>query len=129
MKPVYRYIEFCRKPETLWHKIESGDWDWLGVHRDGQFVLGRPKRSSGSSLRAALTVGSGQHGVFVQGPLDPGPMRSWFSTEQEAKEEFSREVARLHDESEGPVLIRVRLVIGGYVEKEEFVVRRPSTYR
>jgi hypothetical protein len=128
MKPLYRYIEFCRNPETLWHKIESGDWDWLGVHPDGKFVLGRPKRSGGSSLRAAPTVGSGRHGVFVQGPLDPGPTRHLYSTEQEAKEGFWREVARLSAESEGPVLLRVQRVVGVYVEEEEFVVRRPPTY-
>jgi hypothetical protein len=129
MKPLYRYIEFCRKTETLWHKIESGDWDWLGVHKDGQFVLGRPKRSDGSVFRGALSTGRGQHGVLVKSPLDPGPNASWFSTEQEAKEEFSRTVERiLGDGADIPILLRVQRVAGQFVEEEEFVVRRPPTY-
>ena len=37
--PLYQYIEFCRNAETLWHKLQSGRWDWLGRKPDGQFVL------------------------------------------------------------------------------------------
>ena len=130
MKPEYRYIEFCRKPETLWHKIESGDWDWLGVHKGGQFVVGRPKRSGGLGLRGALSTGRGEHGVLVKSPLDPGPNASWFSTEQEAKEAFLRTVERLlDDDADIPILLRVQRVAGTCVEEEEFVVRRPPTYR
>jgi hypothetical protein len=39
---LYRVIEFCKDPETLWAKIESGHWQWLGIHPSGKYVLGRP---------------------------------------------------------------------------------------
>jgi hypothetical protein len=42
MQPVYRKIEFVSDPERLWGKLKGGRWDWLGVHPEGQFVLGSP---------------------------------------------------------------------------------------
>jgi hypothetical protein len=130
MKPVYQYIEFCRNAETLWHKIASGHWDWLGVHPERKFVLGRPVRRAGSTLRAAVTVGApeGQHGVFVQGPLDPGSSRTWFKTQLEAKEEYARVVSSFGGDEKEPGLLRVQRVERGQIVEEEFLVRRPSTY-
>jgi hypothetical protein len=132
MKPVYQYIEFCSNAETLWHKIASGHWDWLGVHPKRQFVLGRPARRTGSTLRAAPTVGTvgapeGQHGVFVQGPLDPDPSRTWFKTLQEALEEYARVVSSFDSDEKEPELLRVWRVEQGHIVEEEFLVRRPST--
>jgi hypothetical protein len=130
MKPVYQYIEFCRSTKTLWRKIASGTWDWLGVHRNGQFVLGRPKQSTGSGYRGSLTVGDAEagHGVRVHVPLGPGPSATWFRTEQEAEEEFTRVVDRLSREEEGPALYKVDRVAGGEVVEAKYVVSRPSTY-
>jgi hypothetical protein len=130
MKPAYQHIEFCRNEETLWHKIASGNWDWLGVHPERKFVLGRPARSVGSTYRAALTVGApeGQHGVFVQAPLDSAPYRSWFKTQQEAKEEYARVIDSFSGDEKGPGLLRVQLVERGRIVDEAFLVRRPSTY-
>jgi hypothetical protein len=133
MKPTYQYIEFCRNAETLWHKIASGHWDWLGVHPERKFVLGRPARRAGATLRAASTVGTvgapeGQHGVFVQAPLDPGPSRTWFKTQQEAKEEYARVVSSFSGDEKGPGLLRVRHVERGQIVEEAFLVRRSSTY-
>ncbi len=131
MKPIYQHIEFCSDPETLWGKIQSGIWDWLGVKADGRtFVLGRPKRTGGSGFEAALTVGApeGQHGVRVHAPLGPSPSARWVKTEQEAKEEFVRQVESLKAEAEGPVLFKVDRVALGEVVEEEFVVLRPPTY-
>jgi hypothetical protein len=34
-------VETCRKPELLWTKLASGNDDWIGVGRNGRFVLGR----------------------------------------------------------------------------------------
>jgi hypothetical protein len=74
--PLYKKIKFCRKPETLWGKIESGGWDWLGVHPNGQFVLGSP-RVRRLELRGTATLTSrdaveGEHGVGSRAPLSPG---------------------------------------------------------
>jgi hypothetical protein len=42
LEPLYERIEVCRDAETLWGKLNSGGWDWLGVKPDGVFVLGGP---------------------------------------------------------------------------------------
>lgn len=58
-----RTIEFCRNAKTLWGKIESGRWDWLGVHPDGQFVLGSLARSR-SGLSASIVRAGAEAGRF-----------------------------------------------------------------
>jgi hypothetical protein len=70
--PIYKHIEFCRNPETLWRKIES-HWDWLGVDPKEQFVVGYPKRgglsgfiAAGDHIRPGAEVGA--HGVRVWTP-------------------------------------------------------------
>lgn len=57
--PVYEKIEFCRNAKALWGKIQSGRWDWLGVHPDGKFVVGSPRQRKGSTMMAAPTIGRG----------------------------------------------------------------------
>jgi hypothetical protein len=54
VKPVYEKIEFCRNAKTLWGKIQSGRWDWLGVHPNGQFVLGSPRQGKGFTMMQPL---------------------------------------------------------------------------
>ena len=42
---LYAVIEFCSLRETLWAKVDSGHYDWLGVQESrGRrvFILGRP---------------------------------------------------------------------------------------
>ena len=92
--------------------------------------MGRPARSTGATLRAAPTVGEpeGQHGVLVQGPLDPAPTRHWFRTEQEAKEEYERVVSSFSSNEAVPGLLRVRRVEQQATVEEEFLVRRLSNY-
>ena len=134
VKPVYEKNEFGRNAEALWGKIESGLWDWLGVHPDGQFVVGSPRQRKGSTARAALTIQRGnakpgEHGVYVRTPLGPGPSKTWCQTEQQACEEFRTTVDSLRDESKGPGLFKVERVEKGFIVDEEWIVRRPSTYR
>jgi hypothetical protein len=129
--PVYRYIEFCRDPEALWGKLRSGKWDWLGVHPDGKFVVGRP-RLKRSSLRAALTVSAsealeGEHGVRTYTP-DGFAGERWCNTEEDAKVEFREEVEKQGDENRGPLLLKIHRIEKGKVVDKEFVVRRPTTY-
>ena len=97
VEPVYKRIEFCRKPETRYAKMESGLWDWRGVHPDGKFVLRSPARRV-SSLRGSPTVLSNgvkesKHGMRVYAPLFPGASTTtWCRTAKEAREEYQREL-------------------------------------
>ena len=134
VKPVYEKIEFCRNAKALWGKIQSGRWDWVGVHPDGKFVVGSPRQSKGVTMRLAPTsttsgATSGEHGVYVRTPLGPGPSKTWCQTEQQAREEFRTTVNSLSDERKGPGLFKVERVEKGVIVNEEWIVRRPSTYR
>jgi len=131
--PRYAKIEFCRDPKTLWGKIESRRWDWLGVHPDGKFVLGSPpvggSRSHASATVTKAGAEEGQYGVGSKFPLIPSGGFTWYRTREEADEAFERRVEEERDESKGPALVRIRQVEGREVVREEFVVRNPSTYR
>ncbi len=102
MDPAYKHIEFCRDAETLWEKIKSGRWDWLGVHPGGQFVLGSPRLPRITSY-AALTVGSegageGEHGVKIE--TEPGKPAStlWRPDEAGAIASFEAEVEKYREQ-------------------------------
>jgi hypothetical protein len=132
MEPIYRHIEFCRGAKALWGKIESGRWDWLGVHPDGQFILGSPPASRlmgslGLRVDRADAV-AGEHGIRVQVPNQPEARIEWFATEDQAKEAFAEHVA-LHNESESPRLVRVQRIERGQLADDDVIVQRPSTYR
>jgi hypothetical protein len=132
-EPLYKHIEFVRNAETLWRKIES-KWDWLGVHRKGQFVVGYPKlrgRLTGSASGEVIRPGadSGIHGIRQYVPLGAGPSGEWFATPEQARARFDEIVHYQRDEREGPHLVRVELVESGRVSQEEFVVVNPPTYR
>jgi hypothetical protein len=131
-EPLYRHIEFCRNAETLWGKLQSGTWDWLGVHPDGKFVLGSPAANKGFQIRAAATVvqlpaEEGEHGVVTHTPHGLASA-IWCPTEEAAKHEFQR-LRDLEEAGEGPRLLRLRRVEGGRTVEEDYVVRNPSTYR
>src|ERR671912_663983 len=103
---LYQYIEFCRNAETLWHKLQSGHWDWLGVHPKGQFVLGRPRRG-GLTDAATYVLRSG-----------------------EARAEYERMIEQLDNPAQSPVLARVVLIQDGYPTDERFVAQTPApTYQ
>ncbi len=70
-----------------------------------------------------------EHGVYVRTPLGPGPTKTWCQTEQQAREEVRTTVVSLRDESKGPGLFKVERVEKGFIVDEEWIVRRPSTYR
>ena len=128
--PLYRYIEFCRNPETLWHKLQSGHWDWLGVHPKGQFVLGRPRRGG---LTDAATVKlktedakEGQHGVRVHhwsGAPKVKPVTYWVPDAKQARELYENILEQL--ESRSIVLARVVLIQNNQVDEERFIARTP----
>jgi hypothetical protein len=131
-EPVYSKIEFCRDPKTLWGKIESGRWDWLGVHPEGQFVLGSPPASRITD-NAAVQVDrggaeTGEHGIKVHVPRSKNARVEWFASEREAVSAFQHHV-KLQEERDTPFLVRVQRIEQREVVEEQFIVRRPSTYR
>jgi hypothetical protein len=132
--PLYQYIEFCRNAETLWHKLQSGHWDWLGRKPDGQFVLGRPRRNPPSEVGVPFITSSeegakeGLHGIRMQPWVgQPSKRKSsrWFTTADKAKTAFEQEIAWFEDPALKPVLARVFLVQDGLVTAERFVVQEP----
>jgi hypothetical protein len=131
-EPRYKKIEFCRSPKSLWGKLESGRWDWLGVHPDGQFVLGSPKAGgisgSGSLEAHRAEAAKGEHGIHTSVPNNPCAHVEWYETEDQAQEAFDRFVAE-QGESGSPGIMRIRRIEKRMVVQEDFIVRRPSTYR
>jgi len=75
-EPIYQRIEFCRSPKTLWGKIENGRYDWLGVHKNGQFVVGSPPVSMGFQAVARPDVirAGVDHERFVVRAYSPHPL-------------------------------------------------------
>ena len=62
-------------------------------------------------------------------PLGSGPSKTWCQTEQQARAEFQMTVEGLRDGGNGTGLFKVERVEKGTVVDDEFVVRRPATYR
>ena len=132
---LYRVIEMCTDPSTLFAKIESGHWDWLGVQASGErpkFLLGRPAiRRSGLGV-AGVAVHHGasgdaldrRFGVQIRIPLPQGshPDESWWGSPEEARADFERRKEQLKD-GEGSGLFRLRLLIDGQTADEAFIVR------
>jgi hypothetical protein len=131
MEPVYRNIEFCRDPETLWRKMREGRWDWLGVHRNGQFVVGSPRRSgvmSASISAEHLPAGyEMDHGVRVRAEPDANLVTTWCRDAREAEHVY-RERIEEFTAKEGPLVVMVERIEGQVAVEKELVVKRPSTY-
>jgi hypothetical protein len=108
--PLYRHIDFCRNAETLWHKLQSGHWDWLGRKPDGQFVLGSPRLSGRIIPSVSLKVNrrdvkEGQHGVRWlewSGATDVEPNTDWLADEEKAKGRFEELVAHYENPGRQP---------------------------
>lgn len=77
---LYSVIEFCNDAGTLWGKLASHKWDWLGVHKSGKFVLGRPALTDRLQARAQGQIAKrgdadGSTDTSIGRPLTPIPMR------------------------------------------------------
>lgn len=137
--PLYQNIEFCRSTETLWNKLQSGRWDWLGVHTKGQFVLGSPKvrrREMTGFQYTALPEGCGpddatEHGVSHQvwtGFVGLRPNREWVRERTQAKERYDELLE--HYRKQTPVLVKVWRIEKGRPVESEFIVNvPPPNYR
>jgi hypothetical protein len=126
---LYGVIEFCTSPETLFAKIESGHYDWLGV-RDTKgrvtYVLGRPRirRLEGIASGIAKHAETGRHRVEVLVPhrTHRVPSASWWPTAEDARANYEGlEVALMQGDGSG--LFRVSLFIDGALVEQQVVVR------
>jgi hypothetical protein len=123
---LYPVLEQCRKPEVLWAKLATGNYDWLGVRRNGKYVLGRPR------LSAVLPEEPGPlpddahdpHRIEALAPLQRNPRWEAFGTAEEAREVFGRLVK---GDPITPLrtsgVWRARLVLHGSSVEERLVVR------
>jgi len=132
-RPLYRKIEFCRDPETLWRKIESW-WDWLGVYPDGQFVVGYPKRKAHLEIDRPGPIkwpgADGQYRVRVKVPLVAGWYEYWLPTQAEATDKYE-EIVALQGKGGGQpnaTLMRVQELDGDRVLRESLIVARLPNY-
>jgi len=133
VEPVYLKIEFVSNAERLWGKLQSGRWDWLGVHPSGDFVLGSPPASRTNDAFGAKVVradGSRKHGVRVFTYPDHRDLSEeiWCGDAEEARAEFERRVAAA-EASDAPCLLKLQLILDGRLLDPEYVVVKPSTYR
>lgn len=131
--PLHKHIEFCRNAETLWYKLQSGRWDWLGRKPDGQFVLGSPARNAPRVFPPAMKQADpgadrGQHGIrtdiWLGVPSSP-PGAYWFARAQEARRGFEKKVADLDRPEQAPILAKVVLIENGYPTDERFIAQTP----
>lgn len=128
---LYGVIEFCTDPETLWSKIASGHWDWLGVRqrRDGRrlFVLGSPpvSRFKFQGFGRVEEVGTSRdHRTTIEEPDSQGrASERWYGSSEEAAAGFARVIEELGSGRGSSGLFRVRLFEGEQLLSVELVVR------
>jgi hypothetical protein len=123
---LYPVLEQCRKPEVLWSKLASGNYDWLGVRRNGKFVVGRPRLSAivPDEPGAPPDETTDLHRIECLAPLQRTPRWKRFATPGEARDAFLRvvegePVSPLHSSG----VWKVRLVLDGRSVEERFVIR------
>jgi hypothetical protein len=123
---LYAVLEQCRKPEVLWAKLATGHYDWLGVRRNGKYVLGRPRLSAvvPDDPGARPDNRTAPHRIESLGPLQRVPRWEAHPTAEEASEAFRRLV---RGDPITPLrtsgVWRARLVLDGRAVEERFVVR------
>jgi hypothetical protein len=123
---LYAVLEQCRKPEVLWAKLATGHYDWLGVRRNGKYVLGRPRLSAvvPEDPGPPPDDATAPHRIESLGPLQRVPRWEAHRTPEEASETFRRLV---EGDPVTPLrtsgVWRARLVLDGRAVEERFVVR------
>lgn len=123
---VYAVLEQCRKPEVLWAKLATGHYDWLGVRRNGKYVLGRPRLSTVIPEDPGPPPDDVRHPHRVESlaPLQRVPRWEAHETPEEARGAFRRLVT---GDPVTPLrtsgVWRARLVLDGRSVEERLVVR------
>lgn len=123
---LYPVLEQCRKPEVLWAKLATGNYDWLGVRRNGTYVVGRPRLSAVVPDEPGPPPDDAQHPHRIEwlGPLQRIPRWEAHPTPDQAGDAFRRMVA---GDPVTPLqtsgVWRTRLVLDGRSVEERLVVR------
>jgi hypothetical protein len=123
---LYAVLESVKKPEALWAKLATGNYDWLGVRRNGRYVIGRPRLSvlSPDEPGSASNNVQDRHRVEYLGPLDRTPRWEAYATADEARDAYDRVVTGdpiTPLRSSG--VWRIRLVLDGESIEQLLVVR------
>jgi hypothetical protein len=123
---LYAVLEQCRKPEVLWTMLATGNYDWLGVRRNGRYVLGRPRLSAVVPENAGPLPDDTRepHRIEALGPLQRVPRWEAYATPEEARDTFRRlaqgdPITPLRTSG----VWRARLVLDGRSVEERLVVR------
>jgi hypothetical protein len=123
---LYALLESIKKPEALWEKLATGNYDWLGVRRNGRYVIGRPRLTPLRRDDGSPPPDDQQHPHRIEfaGPLDSRPRWEGYSTVDEAREAYDRLVT---GDPVTPIrnsgIWKVRLVLDGVPAEELLVVR------
>jgi hypothetical protein len=123
---LYAVLESVKKPQALWEKLATGNYDWLGVRRNGRYVIGRPRLSP--MRRDDSPVSSNKvpalHRIEYLAPLDRSPRWEGYPTAEEAREAYDRlvtgdPITPLRNSG----VYKVRLVVDDQSNEELLVVR------
>lgn len=122
---LYPVLEQCRKPEILWAKLATGNYDWIGVRSNGKYVLGRPRLSTVIPGAGPPPDGTRDiHRIESLGPLQRLPRWEAYGTADEARDAFCRMVA---GDPITPLrnsgVWKARLIMDGRSVEERLVVR------
>jgi hypothetical protein len=123
---LYAVLEAIKKPEALWDKLATGNYDWLGVRRNGRYVVGRPRLIPVRQDDDDPAPDDQQHPHRLEflGPLQRRPRWEAFSTADEAQEAYRQVVV---GDPVTPLrnsgVWKVRLVVGGETAEEVLVIR------
>jgi hypothetical protein len=126
-RQLYPILEQCPKPEVLWAKLATGRYDWLGVRRNGKYVLGRPRLSAVVAEDPSAPLpddARDPHRIECLGPLQRIPRWESYPTADEARETFARmgagdPITPLQNSG----IWQARLVLDGRSAEERLVVR------
>jgi hypothetical protein len=123
---LYALLESIKQPEALWAKLATGNYDWLGVRRNGRYVIGRPRLTPLRRDDGSPPPDDQQHPHRIEfvGPLDKRPRWEGYPTVDEAREAYDRLVT---GDPITPIrssgVWKVRLVLDGGPVEELLVVR------
>jgi hypothetical protein len=123
---LYALLESVKQPESLWAKLATGNYDWLGVRRNGRYVIGRPRLSRilRNDSQASPNKVQDRHRIEYLAPLDRSPRFEAYATAVEALSAYARVAA---GDPITPLrnsgIWRVRLVIDDESHEAVLVVR------
>src|SRR4051794_40516988 len=123
---LYAVLESIKAPETLWAKLATGNYDWLGVRRNGRYVIGRPRLSPVGSDDGCPRLDEAEHPHRIEfiAPLDRRPRWEAYATAGETRDAYDRLVT---GDPVTPVrnsgVWKVRLILHGASVEELLVVR------